>query len=403
MRKKKHFYTVICLIAGVILLTTAAAANYGNANGYPLYKSALKQIMYEDNFTASLKFELIYDGETTQQTETHYMLDAKGDVIEYTRNGTRTYLSNMESDEDIISERWEAKNTSKSETEAEYLSISRNGDNWYIHPSYRKPWTSPAEDEFTRKAIRFVELIADTFVGDLKNNFVQTSNSDGLISYQIVLSGNQLPEYVSAGLSMIFSAAKDSSGSYVFYDPNFNASGEEASEISSKAWEQLNEKGNTGVIFVAADGSLHYFVDMNQYYESDLYQPNMDRFDDILRTLNSDPKPETAKCFITLDEDGRLRSNIIEGTISSYDKNGEKHTLGIRITAAIDNYGTTVIDYPEIPKDHTVYDYSELGPNKEYSVKVTKDGVVRTVTQLERIVEDTEIVDEIEVSDSTNE
>ena len=78
MSKKKHFYTVICLVAGVILLTTAAAANFGNANGYPLYKSALKKILYEDNFTASLKLDLVYDGETVQYGQTDLKLDSDG-------------------------------------------------------------------------------------------------------------------------------------------------------------------------------------------------------------------------------------------------------------------------------------------------------------------------------------
>jgi hypothetical protein len=177
MRKKKHFYTVVCLIAGVILLTTAAAANYGNANGYPMYKSAIKRILYEDNYTASLKLELLYNGETTISSQQTYMLDAKGEVVKYDTNE-----STRNSEFDHYYESWTVRNTASKEGEPKYLSISRNRDNWSIYPSYGEPWNNPAEDELTSKTIRFVELLADTFIGDIKNNFVQTSNAAGLFS-----------------------------------------------------------------------------------------------------------------------------------------------------------------------------------------------------------------------------
>ena len=398
MRKKKHFYTVICLIAGVILLTTAAAANYGNANGYPLFKSAIKKLLYVDNFSASVKFELIYDGETLQSQETLVKLDSDGTVLKYSKDVSNSGLSENQ----IVNESWIVKNDDDSESGARYSDISHSGDQWFIYPTYSEPWSNPAEDEFTRKAIRFAELIADTFVGDLKNNFVQTSNTDGKVSYQIVLSGNQLPEYVSAGLSMMFSAAKNQNGTYVFYHPDFDMETEEAAKIMDRAWEKLSEMGNRGVIYVSADGTIRYFADIDEYYGSDVYEPSVDRFGDIIHTLNTDPTPETAKCYFTVDEEGRLLSSIVEGIVSSYDRSGQKHTLGIRITANINDYGTTVIEYPEIPESDTVYDYTVNDPNTGYNVKITRNGVEVTEGS-EKAVVDTEPAGDTEDTGSANE
>lgn len=369
MSKKKHFYTVICLVAGVILLTTAAAANFGNANGYPLYKSALKKILYEDNFTASLKLELVYDGETVQYGQTDLKLDSDGEVSKYSAESWGSAMPGTPEDAALGHESWVVKNKdADSETGAKYLTITHNGYYWYINPTFGEPWTDPAKDELTRKAMRFAELIADTFVGDLKNNFVQTSDEDGRISYQIILSGNQLPEYVSAGLSMMFSMAKDRNNTYVFYHPDFDSGKEESFEVSQKAWEMLSKNGNKGVVFVSADGTLHYFDNLGEYFESDMYAPSADRIDEILYTLNTDPTPEVVKLFFTIDEEGRLLSNVIEGIVSSYDHNGERHTLGLRITLNIGNYDTTVVDYPVIPEGDTVYDYSKPSFNGEYII-----------------------------------
>jgi len=367
MRKKKHFYTVVCLIAGVILLTTAAAANYGNANGYPMYKSAIKRILYEDNYTASLKLELLYNGETTISSQQTYMLDAKGEVVKYDTNE-----STRNSEFDHYYESWTVRNTASKEGEPKYLSISRNRDNWSIYPSYGEPWNNPAEDELTSKTIRFVELLADTFIGDIKNNFVQTSNADGLVSYQVVLSGNQLPEYVSAGLSMLFSASKESNnGSYVYYDNEFDYSNDENGELRDKAWRLIADKNHVGVVHIAVDGSLHYFETRSQYFESEFYKPDMTDVEDILNMIETEPVPKSAKCFITLDDEGRLVNNVIEGIVSAYDKNGEEHTLGLRITADFTDYGTTSIEYPEIPEGTTVFDYSKPALDKEvYTYRV---------------------------------
>ena len=122
MKRKKHFYTVIALIAGVIILTTAAAANFENANGYNAAKSALKKMLFADNFTASLSMELIYNGTTQAQTKNIYMIDKGGEVAEYTAT------TEMEGDRRFDNETWVVRGDDHSEDESEYIRINRSGN-----------------------------------------------------------------------------------------------------------------------------------------------------------------------------------------------------------------------------------------------------------------------------------
>ena len=39
-KQKRHFVTAVCLLVGMMVLTTSVYANYDNANGYSNYKSA---------------------------------------------------------------------------------------------------------------------------------------------------------------------------------------------------------------------------------------------------------------------------------------------------------------------------------------------------------------------------
>jgi hypothetical protein len=375
MRKRKHFYTVVCLVIGVIILTTAAAANFENANGYTAYKTALKNMLYQDNFSMNLTTDLIYNDATAFHTEHKYMFDKDGDVSEYNAN------TETEGERTFSNENWLVKDPDPVDDQSDYLTVNKNDGTWNINRSYGRNRISEfGRDETSQKAVRFVELLADTFVGDLKNNFVLTSDENGVKSYQIILSGNQLPEYVSAGISMLYSAAKQSSDSFVAYDKNFKFEGDDSAKVQNDAYNMLSEKQNKGVVFVKEDGKLLYFESSELYFSSEYYKPNMTNIDDVLRTLNSEPTVETAKCFITVDKDGRLLSNAIEGTLSAYDKAGNKHTLTLRVNAELSDYGTTVIDKPVIPDGDTVYDYSKQSPENKFSYTVTENGVVTTFT-----------------------
>lgn len=378
MRKRKHFYTVISLIAGVIILTTAAAANYGNANGYTAYKSALKDLLYADNFSARLGIELIYNGETQAAVETVHRIDKDGKVVEHTAHKERTKYGYEHT---YSSESWIVRDDDNEENEPAFLRIGKSDDIWTIYRTYYSGYSGLNDDEVTRKAVRFAELIADMFVGDIKNNFVLTSSQDGVKSYQVILSGNQLPEYVTAGISMLYSAARQESKNFVVYSPELDLDTEEMGRITDEAWRKLADNLNRGVVYVDKDGSLIYFTTEDLYYESEYYRPDSSNIDNFLRMLVTEPVVESAKCFITLDAEGRLIDNILEGTLAAYDKDGNRHTISLRISADIWDYGTTSIDMPVIPESDTVYDYSKSSHEDGVIYALTKNGITTIVTR----------------------
>ena len=57
--------------------------------------------------------------------------------------------------------------------------------------------------------VNFVELIADTMIGDLKNNIIYVSGDDNSSTYEMNLDAIQIPEVANAGLSVMFNPTGD--------------------------------------------------------------------------------------------------------------------------------------------------------------------------------------------------
>ena len=101
-----------------------------------------------------------------------------------------------------------------------YESYSKDGTYTVFYPDenyyyqYEGSYSSgrvDADDPSVQKGIRFMELLADTMVGDLKNNVVLVGGEDGAKDYTVNISGTQVPEVVNAGLSMIFTSYNSNS------------------------------------------------------------------------------------------------------------------------------------------------------------------------------------------------
>lgn len=318
MRKNKHFYTILCLVLGAVLLTTAAAANFGNANGYSAYKKSLLNMLEADNYSAELDVELTHNGQLLAKVESAYKVNAGGEVTSYS---TERELNNMnsgaESNVSYDTQNWVVKNSdSSANRKFDYITYNRrNLGDWNIHNTNNSGIATQINNEISDKMIRFVEVLTDTLVGDLKNNFVMVSESNGEKSYQIVLRGNQLPEIVTAGFSLLYGSVQDSR--------------------------------NTNSLFYS---------------------------------MESEPVIDIAKMFLTLDSEGRLLSNTLEGTITGTGRDGSEQSITLKIDINLSDYGTTVIDMPAIPANETVHDYTGGTPENDYEYIITKDGVSKKYT-----------------------
>ncbi|MDL2273940.1 hypothetical protein LJC34_05315 [Oscillospiraceae bacterium OttesenSCG-928-G22] len=361
MRKNKHFMTVVCLIVGLVILTTAAFANYDNANGYTAYKNAVKDLMYAQNFSATMSANLSFNGRTLVGERLELLYDYSGAVSEYTATL---------GEDGPLTEHWIANGSSYTR----FADRSSDGrEVWNIHKSYSKGQLSGLYDdahdrETADKVIRFVELLADTFVGDLKNNFVLVSNEGGNRTYQINLQGNQIPELVNAGISMIYSsmvtdASASSRGGYVTVSETYAMTDDEKSdelgELIDEAYEKLEENGYVGVYVITGDGRLKYYETEEDYIEAE--QPERSLSADLetaLMSLGDEPKVEKASCYLTLDSEGRLIYNRLSGTLSGTDASGEVNSVDLTIEGTISEYGTTKIaPPPAIPDGAIVNDY----------------------------------------------
>lgn len=207
---KKKAVMTIGLALGVTVFASAALASYNTSNGYEVGKNAIKGLLNNENYTMNVNVKMSIDGNEIASTDITELYDRNGDVS----------LNRSE------------KSTTSKEYEyymgaSEYKSYKQDGD--YISTYYFDDGEANTsiykgsdymgngscdvmndadedEKETTNKVIRFVELIGDTVVGDLKNNIVYVSGDDDRATYEISLDTMQIPEVVNAGLSAVFSS-----------------------------------------------------------------------------------------------------------------------------------------------------------------------------------------------------
>lgn len=353
---KKHAMTAGCLLVGMFVLTSAVYANYDDARGYTNYKEAVKDLTFSaENFTSEGRAEIIMDGEVLSYMEVTGKLDG---------NNMSSYATAGTGDGKLLSE---AYSYSKGKKQYTYYPAS-GGYYEYSTEGIGRPDLS---DPTVSKAVRFVELFADTMVGDLKNNFVLVSNEDGLRNYSINVSGSQIPEIVNAGISLMFTASNSSreeyEPSYVTYEDYMSAFkayylektgtemnseayygewSEEMENISADFYEQydliLEDKGNVGIVYVKADGSHEYYDTYDEY--ADAVDSGSFESYAIMSKLGSEPYIENASCNFTVDKEGRLVSTIMEATMTGEDENGGKHSITLKCNADVFDYGNTTVD-----------------------------------------------------------
>ena len=346
MKKNRYFKTLACLLVGAVLLSGSAYANYDNANGYTNYKDAIKKFLYVENFSMQADLSLEHNGTTLESASMTYMYDRNGNPSEH--------IKEVSSDGSNTSDQWiqDGKN----------ISIYSGDDEFYAYEAYSKGFNdeflndTTENKEYTEKTVRFIELLADTFVGDLKNNFVLSSNEDGKRTYQVNLQGQQIPTYINAGLDLMFSSYQHDFNrdpywvtfeDYAILD---EATDDEYSAYFDNGYNLLDENGGIGVVCVMKDGTMKYFAteaEYDQYFGYDSYEDVLT--DDIFQNL-SNPSIESANCMITLDEKGNIIENNMDGTLVGYDENGNKHTYTLRINLKFYDYGSTTITPIDISK-----------------------------------------------------
>ena len=192
MRKRNRL--LVCLAAGVLILAVSATAAFGSVNGYTKYKEALKSLALEtDNFTATGTMQVNYDGKEIASLQQDFAME-----------GQNVYSHSVSKD---ASGQMETYDTLLDGVRTEF----NMNDKYYYQVDYGTNQDTTlasnllgidTDDEMANRMVNFVEIAADTVVGELKNNFVQVGKENGVTQYQIEIAQNQVPSLVNAGLSL---------------------------------------------------------------------------------------------------------------------------------------------------------------------------------------------------------
>lgn len=279
---KKKITMAIGMVLGVTVLAGAAFASYSTSNGYTVGKNALKGLGKNENYTADVSIKMSIDEKEVANESITELYDRYGDVKLNKSEKSTTYdgytsaydrwiqddtviTSNVYSGEEI---------TLVEENASSFLCTNGTFDQLYNE--------TDNEEKNTQRIINFIELLADTLVGDLKNNVIYVSGDDNSSTYEMNLDAIQIPEFANAGLSAMFS------------------------EINS-----------------------------NSYNES--YSSTSDPF----LMLGTDPIVKNAFLTFTVDNEGRFTK--MNGSVSMVgnSSDGEKHEAVIEVLLDIYDYGMT--------------------------------------------------------------
>lgn len=304
--KNKYVKTAICFGVGAVLLTAAVFANYDNANGYSVCKGAIKGLLFETNFTANYQMDLKLDGESLTHVEGVHQTNGGGDPSRYNSTSETTrYKPGAEpvtSGSDYINQGDQS------------IIIYTRGDGTkesYANKIYPNIVNGVEEKEdgslignrgdMVEKAINFGEKLCDTLVGDLKNSFILSENKDGVRTYDVSLTGSQMPDLVSAGTSLMVSSIKE-----------------------------------------GVERNREYRAQNPEYYQGEQY---LDIDDLLYEKLFAGGEPMIDSVSGTMGVNEKDQPTLMKGslTVTGYDEGGQSHTMEISVEVNLSDYGTTAI------------------------------------------------------------
>lgn len=372
---KKRNRITVCLVAGVLILAVSAGAAFGSVNGYSTYKEAVKALALKtDNVTMQGSMKATLDGKEFVSMTGEMAIDGK--------NKSSHVISS-----EFGGQKEERYDTTLNNTDTWFNADSK----YYNEYTYDNDQTAEdsnnllgisTDDELSKRMVNFMEIAADTVMGDLKNNFVQLGKDGDKTQYQIEISKDQVPSLVNAGLSLFaYSVAADEGSDWGVYYEDYNASmlntyeklsGNKLSEefrngylqrddsavwydknekqineildfLSEKDWErqyydQLENKQG-GIVFVKTDGTSVYYKDYKSYAKAN---PKMVE-DDMSTYLGQDMVLKTAQCKFGVDKNGNLTNNTLTATFTTTDQDGKNHELVVTADVTLSNYGTTTV------------------------------------------------------------
>lgn len=186
---------VMCLVVAGIMLTSSLAFAAVIGSPYETLKNAIFDAMFYDNVTIEGQVSVVFNGEVLESERIHMVVGDTGTIEYYYLDGSPDGGFSYSGDGIRIGRSY----------------ISDDGTQWYnawVSNSYSSGPLSMgmfglmSREERSTARFRFMEILLDLAVGDLKNNMTMSTN-DGIRSVSGTVTHNQLPELVRVGLDVL--------------------------------------------------------------------------------------------------------------------------------------------------------------------------------------------------------
>lgn len=334
--KKKHIVTLTSLITGLALLSTSAFINASGGSGYSLGKDAVKKIVLsEKNYTVEYEGKMTYNGQIVNSTKFLRKDDGKSSsqkTENLDNDNPISYSENYNTPEEDISAFY-------MENEVPKYFVNKKDPNSQNYPS-RNMFNISPNDESTQQQIRFVELLGDTLVGDLKNVFVSEDLGDKK-QITISLTTPQIPELYNAGLSAVAGLTSAN-----FNDSDYKL--DEATGIGTYTEKKI--EGDEVVVNVYEQNDSKY---EERKLVSTTREPLSSLNDYKFPIVKGNAYVNSVDGTLNVDEEGRpLEFN---GTIAVMceDLRGFDGVLEIQLSGAFSDYGITTPDTVVLTDENT--------------------------------------------------
>ena len=257
---RKISIRVICLITALVVLGGAVAFAAVTGSPYETLKKSLLNAAVYSNVTIETHAAFRINGETYEEMWSREM---------YGNNGNLRYR--FDEFGEISGFFFSANGL---EINSDFYPSS-DGTQWHIasinpaHEYYSRynNWISLDPDDLNSAQARFIELLVDAAVGDLKNN-ITMSSSNGTRTIRATISGSQIPELVKAGIDVLV----EQSGSY--YGDRRDVGFENGNYI----YEEIRINSGTKTVTTWSEPARKMTADEAQAWEDGLF---WERFPDI--------------------------------------------------------------------------------------------------------------------------
>lgn len=188
MNKKRVKTIAATAAAGCLLLTMSVTAFASTGSGYEDYKNAVESTILAQNGTINAQFEVMDNGLITLTGNSVIKMDGEN-------CSSKTDLTI-----DGVSKTYE---TSKDEANGYF--VSRVDDQYYVMQKDNNKTDKEENDALSASSstVKLAEMLTDTLVGDVKNQFVKEGQTVSLD-----LEGEQIPQLAKIAIS----AAVESNG-----------------------------------------------------------------------------------------------------------------------------------------------------------------------------------------------